>query len=176
MDQRREQALFRQIQQGDTSAADEVLAEWNGQFVGFLAKMTPFPEAQDIAQESYIVMIQKFHRFSNLEHAKRFLYKVGYRKAIDFIRRAGKKRAVIEALSYTEPPAQAIDSTDDLYYAVNQLPPKEKAVVMLRLQQDLSHREIAARLGIPIGTVLYRMHRAVRALRIVLEPELRREL
>ena len=48
--------------------------------------------------------------------------------------------------------------------AVDDLPPDERAVVRLQHLDGLTHAEIAARLGIPIGTVKSRSSRAHRRL------------
>ena len=173
MNQQNDNALFKRIQQGDSSAVEEILSRWHGQFVGFLAKIVSLEDAQDTAQEAYVKMIQRFHRFSNLDHAKRFMYKTGYRKAIDVVRHAGRTVVVKQKLAEQTTSLSDSHLTHDLYRAVDVLSLKEKAVVMLRLQQDLSHREIAAHLGIPLGTALYRMHNAVRKLRVFFESDKR---
>ena len=45
------------------------------------------------------------------------------------------------------------------------LPPRYRLVILLRHKADLSYEEIAEELGIPLGTVKARLHRAHRLLR-----------
>ena len=54
---------------------------------------------------------------------------------------------------------------------IDTLPPHYRIVVMLRHQQDLSYEEIATALGLPLGTVKARIHRARALLRGRLESE-----
>lgn len=164
--------LFIKIQRGDSSAVEAVITGWHPLFTGFLSKMINPEDARDIAQDSYLAMIRHFHTFNNLTHAKRFLYKAGYRKAIDFLRKTGRhrdsmihlKESVVAGSNQSDRNSDDIH-TDDLLAAVNALPAKEKAVVLLKISQDLSYHEIASHLGIPIGTALYRMHCAVKRIR-----------
>jgi RNA polymerase sigma-70 factor (ECF subfamily) len=44
--------------------------------------------------------------------------------------------------------------------AVNALPLPERTVIVLREYEGMAYREIAAVLGIPIGTVMSRLHKA----------------
>jgi DNA-directed RNA polymerase specialized sigma24 family protein len=54
---------------------------------------------------------------------------------------------------------------DDTWAAVATLPPRERAVVVLRYWQDMSEAEITASLGWPNGTVKSTLHRALKRLR-----------
>ena len=54
---------------------------------------------------------------------------------------------------------------DVIAMAFRRLPPKLYAVAMLALVEQLQHAEIADALGVPVGTVKSRLHRAVQALR-----------
>ena len=49
--------------------------------------------------------------------------------------------------------------------AFRRLSPEQRAVVVLQHELGLSHPEIAATLGIPVGTVKSRSHAAIAALR-----------
>jgi RNA polymerase sigma factor (sigma-70 family) len=51
--------------------------------------------------------------------------------------------------------------------ALRRLEPEQRAIVVLRYYLDLSLQEMAAVLGIPIGTVKSRLHRTLAAMRIL---------
>ena len=174
MNQLSDDALFKRIQHGDSEAVNHILSRWHSQFIGFIAKIVSLEDAQDIAQEAYVKMVQRFYRFSNLNHAKRFMYKMGYRKAIDIVRHTGRTTAIKQKLATHSVYAPDEHIGYDLSHALSVLSVKEQAVVLLKLQQDLSHREIAAHLGIPLGTALYRMHTALRKLRTFFDTDARR--
>lgn len=54
---------------------------------------------------------------------------------------------------------------DDTWAAVQKLPFRQRAVVVLRFYEDLSEAEIAATLGCPLGTVKSALHRGLARLR-----------
>jgi RNA polymerase sigma-70 factor (sigma-E family) len=58
-----------------------------------------------------------------------------------------------------------VDERDLLWRAVGQLPRQQRAIVVLRYYEDLSETEIAATLGISVGTVKSGASRALTALR-----------
>jgi RNA polymerase sigma-70 factor (ECF subfamily) len=58
---------------------------------------------------------------------------------------------------------------DQLKVVLNQLPSDQQRIVHLRLVEELSFKEIASRLGIPLGTALSRMRLAIEKLRSVMK-------
>jgi RNA polymerase sigma-70 factor, ECF subfamily len=61
-----------------------------------------------------------------------------------------------------------VATRDDLDHAFRQLSPEQRAVVVLHHHLGYPLTEIAATLGIPVGTARSRLHYAVRQLRAVL--------
>ncbi len=61
-------------------------------------------------------------------------------------------------------PFRAMVETDEIYRALQTLDPDLRAVIVLRFWADLTVDAIAARLGIPAGTVKSRLHRALKEL------------
>lgn len=62
-----------------------------------------------------------------------------------------------------------VDDHDELWAALEHLPPKQRAVLVLRVVEDLSEEQTAAMLGIPEGTVKSRLSRALQTLRPIFE-------
>ncbi len=67
--------------------------------------------------------------------------------------------------------AAVVDDRLDVWQLLQRLPPRQRAVLVLRYYEDLSEREIAAVLGCSLGTVRSQASRAIAKLR-VLAPEL----
>ncbi|MEP7055897.1 MAG: SigE family RNA polymerase sigma factor [Actinomycetota bacterium] len=67
------------------------------------------------------------------------------------------------------PPRQdegtAYDDRDELWQHVRRLPPRQRAVLVLRFYEDLSEAETARLLGISVGTVKSQTSRSMQALR-----------
>ncbi len=160
--------LFKQIKLGDTTAASQLIEQWHPMFSGFLARIAGIDDAADIAQDAYLKFFEKFHTFKNVSHARRFMYKTGYNRAIDTYRKkqnhaSAHKEIKVNATNINHSSSHHVKH--DLHAAIATLPPKEQAVIALKVQHDFTAREIAAHLGIPTGTVLYRIHKALNRMR-----------
>jgi RNA polymerase sigma-70 factor, ECF subfamily len=66
---------------------------------------------------------------------------------------------------------EASDSPESLRRALIALPPRQRAVVVLRFYDDMSEADIAAALGISRGSVKQHTHRAIASLRATLNTE-----
>lgn len=55
----------------------------------------------------------------------------------------------------------------DLHAALDRMSDRDREILELRYEQDLTHPAIASRLGIPEGTVKVRLHRAREKLRML---------
>lgn len=131
-------------------------------------------EAQDVAQDAFVRVHEAMSR-RTLEHPQAFLYTTARRLAIDELRR---RRAdplrhtdatVIDAVFSNEPGVErrvmARQELDDLLQVIGTLPHGCRTVFLLSRIDNLSHKEIAQRLGIAYSTVEKQHARALRLLR-----------
>ena len=85
--------------------------------------------------------------------------------------RSLQRRAAVEARSLGRAgPAEVILPAESeramvLWEAVRSLPPRQRAVLVLRYREDLTEVEVARLLGLPVGTVKSASHRALARLR-----------
>jgi RNA polymerase sigma factor (sigma-70 family) len=70
------------------------------------------------------------------------------------------------------PQSGALEERDRTMTALRQLPPRQRAVIVLRYYEDLSEAEIARVLGCSPGTVKSQASRALRTLHTLLSPDL----
>jgi RNA polymerase sigma-70 factor (sigma-E family) len=86
-------------------------------------------------------------------------------------RRSLLRRAAVEArsLGRARPENVVLPAESEramvLWEAVRTLPPRQRAVLVLRYQEDLTEVEVARLLGLPVGTVKSTSHRALARLR-----------
>jgi RNA polymerase sigma-70 factor (sigma-E family) len=73
------------------------------------------------------------------------------------------------ANGYAQDPMSAVDEYDRLWRVLGRLPPRQRAVVVLRYFEDLSQDQIAAVLEISVGGVKSQLSRALAALRLATE-------
>lgn len=74
-------------------------------------------------------------------------------------------------VSDTHDAVRIVDTRDQLERGFRRLTPQERAVLVAHHYLELSDAEVASVLGIPIGTVKSRLHRATLALRAAVEAD-----
>jgi RNA polymerase sigma-70 factor, ECF subfamily len=144
-------------------------------------------DADDVGQETFI----RFHRalgsFRGESSLKTYLVHIAMNLSLNALKR--RRRSLLrfvsndddsdEIASLPEPrvgPAGDVDASelqDIVRAAVARLGEKHRAVVVLRLFHDYSTRETAEVLGLPEGTVLSRLSRAMKELETQLRPYVR---
>jgi RNA polymerase sigma-70 factor (ECF subfamily) len=146
-------------------------------------------DAEDIMQDTFIKAfkgIKKFD-FSISTNFSAWIYQVGYRCSMDYLRKRQRRRAdQIESLTdfHNEPRSQ--DSSPETTTIANQtmgqvksaldiLSPKQRVIFDLRHLQHKALKEISERLQCSQSTVKKQLQRAVLKLRNQLEPLWREE-
>lgn len=135
-------------------------------------------DIEDCLQSVSLKWLQ--HRDRVPSHAMRaWLFTVAANEAALHWRKASRTNQVLESLAHQpatstqadEPPERVDqDETRELIrHAIGRLPSEMRAVVELRMEMDATFEQIAKKLGIPLGTALSRMHRALARLERELE-------
>jgi RNA polymerase sigma-70 factor (sigma-E family) len=123
--------------------------------------------AQDLLQTALERLLQHWRTLSGDPEA--YLRRTLYNLAADGYRRQGRlqrKLALLRAGAEQGPdPIAAVDLRDALVRLLLQLPPRQRAVLVLRYWEQLSEAETAEVLGWPEGTVKSAMSRGLRRLR-----------
>ena len=120
-------------------------------------------EAQDVAQAAFARALERRNTFRGGD-VRAWLYTIGIRLALNELRR--RRRLV--ALSDGEEPAWAMASEPDLWLALADLEPHQRAALVLATVDGYRHAEIASILGVREGTVSSWISRSKDRLRAVL--------
>lgn len=149
---------------------------------GSALRLTRDPDAaSDLVQDTYLKAFRSRARFAAGTNLKAWLYTILHNTWRN--RRRDQARAPIDVNSDTvevvvaqgvagsaftqDTPEEALVKaalSDDLQAALDGLPEAFREAVWLRDVEDLSYQEIAAVLGVPIGTVMSRLSRGRRLL------------
>jgi RNA polymerase sigma factor (sigma-70 family) len=131
----------------------------------------PF-DAEDALQEAFVRAWRELPRLRDPESWPAWFRRITVNCAIDASRR--KKASRIVPLGFHEPPPEADSSAgtadrDEVTRAMGHLDANDRALLALRFGHDLELPDVAAALGIPLGTAKSRLHRALGRLRKKLE-------
>jgi RNA polymerase sigma-70 factor (ECF subfamily) len=139
-------------------------------------------DAADLTQEVFLRAYRGLRRFRGDATLKTWLYRIGVNVCLNQV--SGRK--VEETPLEDEPhlpatgddPASSLAKTREgarVRAAVARLPRKQRATLILRVYQDLSHREIALALGTTVGAVKANFFHALGNLKKILAEEAMRK-
>ena len=124
--------------------------------------------ALDVMQETFLYLLRKFPGFELRAQLRTFLYPAVRNLSIAARRKAGRCQAgdaESEILVGLPAPEVSLAGDSDLAAVLANLPLPHREVLLLRFVDGFSLEEIAAALGIPLGTVKSRLHNALKTLR-----------
>jgi RNA polymerase sigma-70 factor (ECF subfamily) len=123
--------------------------------------------AEDVAQEVFIKIWRALPRFDGRASLSTWIYTITRNASLSALRARRPQTSlsdpdVMEAVDATDAAASAdtfVDSVS-LQRFVDQLPTRQRQVIMLFYMQEQSHEEVATMLAMPVGTVKTLLHRA----------------
>lgn len=124
-------------------------------------------EADDCFQETVISALRAYPRLRSADNLRAWLLTIAHRKAIDG-HRARARRAMPVQTSELETgiePEPARGSEPELWQHVRELPPKQRAAIVLRFVADVSHAEAAEVIGCSEDAARRSLHEALTNLR-----------
>ena len=130
--------------------------------------------ADDLVQDSIEKALRQSEQLRELQLLPRWLRRILHNLYIDEIRRRrgrGPQQDIMELADHSELSLPAADGVGgrDFLRAMNALNLEHRQILLLVGLEDLSYRDIAEELGVPIGTVMSRLARAREKLRELME-------
>jgi RNA polymerase sigma-70 factor (ECF subfamily) len=130
--------------------------------------------AEDLVQETFLQAWRSFDSFELGTNCRAWLYRILLNCWSHEQRRRSRHPVVVdsdaverEPLVFDPPPATDI-TAEEVVAAFEKLPQEFQVVVLLADVEELTYREIAEVLAVPIGTVMSRLSRGRRLLRVEL--------
>lgn len=174
--------LVEAARDGDADAfAALVDATYVGTYTLALRITGEVEDARDVTQEAYLRAYRSLDRFRGDAQFTTWMYRITANCASTSLRRRRRHRheplpdaAEVHDTRHDADPqlrADASDLRDRLLRALDELPPKLRAVVVLRDVYGLSHDAIATELDISTTAAKVRLHRARHRLRAAAFPE-----
>lgn len=167
---------------GDQNAFGEIVHRYGDSVLGYLIRMTGNREqAEDLFQETFKKVHEKSHTFKGSEF-KSWLFRIATNLTYDGFRKRRQVESHYKQINYTNENnkelvasiadnsnnpstvATKIEQIKQVRQAIDSLPDKQRATLILAYYQQLSYREVAAALDCSIGTVKTQMFRAIKTL------------
>ncbi len=170
-----ETACITRAQRGDAAAFSELVARYQDRIYRYLLRMTRSPEdARELTQETFLNAYQALARWRPDARLSTWLFRIAHNQALDWLRRARRVEFValdevqadrIPAATATpEAALQARQHITALERALARLSVEHREILLLRDIEDMPYEDIAAVLGLSLGTVKSRIARARTAL------------
>ncbi len=126
--------------------------------------------AEDAVQTAFAKAFRSWRRISRLASPEAYVRKMAVNEVLTTRRRAHARREVVRAELPDSPAVgQGVPVHDEMWQAVLSLPPRQRAVLVLRYYEDLSEQQIADVLGCRPGTVKSQASAALATLRARLD-------
>ncbi len=165
-----EAQLISRCQQGDQEALKEIFNQYHQKVYRIAyGVVRQREEALDIAQEVFIKLFRSIRQFQGKSRFYTYLYRMTMNTAIDHTRKMKKVPSLSmdaeEGFQLSDDAERRPDRILDhkeletrVKWAMDQLSPDQKAVLIFREVEGLSYQEIAEATGSSIGTVMSRLH------------------
>jgi RNA polymerase sigma-70 factor (ECF subfamily) len=188
MDRERLTASISAAQAGDAEGYRAILEAYGPRLYGyFLRAVRSHHEAEDLLGELMLRLVRRLDDYDDQGRFEHWLFRVAANLVRDRIRR-GKSRPTPTSLSIDDEDGQplagrlaAADRPVDadllagedaraLSAALDQLDETTRQMILLRHDGEMSFKEIAEVMDVPLGTALAKVHRGLRSLRSLMEP------
>jgi RNA polymerase sigma-70 factor (ECF subfamily) len=157
-----ERELLERFRDGDEGAVKTVYERFRGPvFAISLSVLHDHGLAADATQQTFIKAWQAATTYDPDRELAPWIYAIARRTAIDIFRKQSRSLVSEEVDSPHFPPGlDTIWEVFEVRSALDRLTDEERQVIKLSHFDGLTHVEIAEHMGIPVGTVKSRSHRA----------------
>lgn len=173
--------VFRRVQAGDHDAFAAFYDQLSSRVFGTISRVLRDPAmSEEVAQEVFVELWRTASRFdAERGNVTAWAVTIARRRAVDRVRREQSQRNRIDSLNEqrVEPdssPAEVVVSSMEsarVRTALAALPADQREVITLSFLEGRTHGDIAARLGLPLGTIKGRARGGLKKLRSILGDE-----
>jgi RNA polymerase sigma-70 factor, ECF subfamily len=174
---------LRKLRARDAGTWEELVSRLHVRVFNLLLRLTGDREAAaDLTQEAFVAAYGSVHGFRGSATPETWVCGIALNCLRNRQRQSGAQGPEGELPDDLADPAPTVEQIAELRErgemlrgAVEQLPEPYRTTVALHYFADIPSVEIAAREGVDAGTVRWRLHKALKRLWALLEPELRKE-
>lgn len=170
--------LVLRCQTGDEAAFAALHHEFSARTLRYLKGIVGDTAADDVQQDVWLTVYRRLSELANPGGFRTWLYRVTRHRAIDALRREGRRSELIapsgedfdpDLVPADDDPADARLGVDGMDHILVRLSKAHREVLILRFREELNYEDIALVTGCSVGTVRSRLHHAKANLRVMLE-------
>ena len=133
--------------------------------------------ADDVMQATFVKAVERGHE-ARAETSRGWLFRVAFHEALASRRRSASREKGLRRLAAfrvhrdasPDGPLIRSETLESVREALGKLPEEQRRVVLARIYEEKTFAEIAGEFGLPLGTVLTRMRRALEKMRRTMRP------
>lgn len=177
-----DEELVDSVLEGNTSHFDILIERWQKPLFNFVLRfLNSEEEARDACQDAFVNAYRSLAKFKKESKFSSWLFKIAINRCNTLLRKRQRWRMFFEPsgdMEYAdavvdERNAEQMVEREQIYgrirKAVAQLPPEQRAVLLLKTYEGLKFNEISEMLSCPVSTVKSRMYYALDGLRKALK-------
>lgn len=176
--------LITECREGHTAAFGELVARYQDRLFNTVLRLVDNAEdARDVVQEAFLHAYQSLRTFKGDSLFFTWLYRIAFNTAIS----SRRKKRIVLSINPTGDDGKAIDPLDpaetnrpghalemaeeehQVHAALAKLSSEHRAVLVMKDMDGMKYEDIAEILGVPIGTIRSRLHRARLEMRDLLQ-------
>ena len=159
-------AAIRSCRSGDGHAFRHLVERYQREAMGHaIAIVRNRQDAEDALQEAFLDAFRALGRFDQSRRFYPWFYTILRRRCLKLVASRRKPESQPDLDLLTRQGAATVEDVLALEQALLQLTVESREILMLRHLDGLSYEELAARLDVPIGTVMSRLFNARKQLR-----------
>lgn len=128
-------------------------------------------EAEDLAQEAMVRTYRAWSRITERDRPGAYARSVLVNRRRSLLRRSAVAAKHAEMLRSEDYRPSLGEEGMILWEAIQSLPARQRAAIVLRFYEDMSEADVASVLDMPVGTVKSLVHRGIARLRTSLGPD-----
>jgi RNA polymerase sigma-70 factor (ECF subfamily) len=152
----------------------EIVARYQTPLLRYVGQWVGPNYAEDIAQEAFLRLHRQATREGGVQRISSWLFRVAHNLAMDRLRSLGREEAGRQQAA-TDPnaPADSVDALGEMIHReacqraldeLGRLPDEQRQVLMLKVMEGLTLREVGEITGLTPGNAAYRIDRGLREL------------
>ena len=175
--------LITECREGNTAAFGELVSRYQDRLFNTVLRLADNAEdARDVVQEAFLHAYQSLHTFKGDSLFFTWLYRIAVNTAISMKRKkrhvlriqpGGDEKNAIDPLDPSESnrPGHQLEMAEEerqVHDALAKLSAEHRAVLVMKDMEGMKYEEMAEILGVPVGTIRSRLHRARLEIREIL--------